>query len=395
VNDVETAKIFVDLDFCQRHKAGQTACGDRFVTRRLPGGDGVVMALSDGLGSGVKANILSTMTAVMAVKFAESGMEFPRAADTMMRALPVCSVRKISYATFTIAIWSRSGLLKIVEAGNPGFIFIRDGKEMELDSKMFSSDEWSGRTIRLSEVAPADGDRLFLMSDGISQAGIGTEGHPLGWRRDDRVDFILKALEAKPSASSRELAGMVMDQALSIERGRMPHDDMTCASLHFRSPKSLLVAAGPPFNPGRDSEWAKQVAAFKGEKAVCGGSTSKILARELKRDLRVELERYNGELPPSGRMEGFSLVTEGILTLTRAAQILEGREFARPDDPAARLAALMRDNDSICFMVGTKVNEAHQDPSLPTEIELRRAVVKRIDAALKERYLKETSIKYV
>ncbi len=390
-----SASLFVDFDFFQRRKAGQTACGDRFVTRRMPCGKGVVMALSDGLGSGVKANILSTMTAVMAVKFAESGMEFPRAADTMMRALPVCSVRKISYATFTIAIWSPDGLLKVVEAGNPGLAYIRDGKEMELDSKTFSSDEWSGRTIRLSEVKPEDGDRLLLISDGISQAGMGTEAHPLGWRREERVSFIMKTLGAKPALSSRELSGMVLEQALSMEKGRLPHDDMTCASVHFRSPRELLIAAGPPFNPGRDSEWARQVSSFKGSRAVCGGSTSRILARELKRDLKVDIERYNGELPPSGRMEGFSIVTEGILTLTRAAQVLEGRECLRPDDPAARLASLMRDHDSISFMVGTKVNEAHQDPSLPTEIELRRAVVKRIDAALRERYLKETSIKYV
>ncbi len=388
-------ELFVDLDFRQERKAGQAACGDRFVSRRLPDGKGLVMALSDGLGSGVKANILSTMTAVMAVKFAESNLEFPKAADTMMRVLPVCSVRKIAYATFTIAIFTQDGLLRIVETGNPSPLYIRNGAALKLDARVYSSDEWAGRTIRLSEVYPADGDRLVMISDGVSQAGMGSEAHPSGWRRDDRLTFILRSLSPKQALSSRALSSMILEKALSLEKSRLPHDDMTCAAVHFHSPRTLLVVAGPPFNQGKDEAWAKEVAEFKGSKAVCGGSTSKIIARELDLDLRIETGRVGMDLPPAGSMDGFSIVTEGILTLTRAAQILEGREFPRPDDPASRLAILMRDHDTIQFLVGTKVNEAHQDPSMPTEIELRRAVVKRIEAALRERYLKDAKIKYV
>lgn len=388
--------LFVDLDFRQERKAGQAACGDRFVSRRMSGGkEGLTMALSDGLGSGIKANILSTMTSVMALKFAESDLDFPRAADTMMRVLPVCSVRKIAYATFTIAIFTQDGLLRIVEAGNPPSLYIRGGAELKLDPRVYSSAEWDGRTIRLFEVYPAAGDRLVMVSDGVTQAGMGSEAHPMGWSHDDRLTFILRAISPKRDLSSRTLSSMILEKSLSMEKGRLPHDDMTCAVVHFHNPRTLLVVAGPPFNQRRDSEWSKGIASFEGSKAVCGGSTSKILSRELGLDLRIERGRIGVDLPPSGSMEGFSLVTEGILTLTRAAQILEGREIPRPDDPASRLAILMRDHDSIKFLVGTKVNEAHQDPSMPTEIELRRAVVKRIEAALKERYLKDTCVEYI
>ncbi len=395
MNDVASAKLFIDLDHRQERKAGQAVCGDRFVSKRLPDGKGLVLALSDGLGSGVKANILSTMTAVMASKFAESGLEFPKAADTMMRALPVCSVRKIAYATFTIAVWNEDGLLRIVEAGNPAALYIRNGAELKLDAKVYSSDEWEGRTIRLSEVYPADGDRLLLFTDGVSQAGMGSEAHPTGWAKEDRLTFVLRALSPKPGISSRALSSFVIDKALSFEKGRLPHDDMTCVAAHFHSPRVLLMVAGPPFTKAKDPEWARTVAAWKGDKAVCGGSTAKILARELGLELHIDNARFAVDVPPAGSMEGFSIVTEGILTLTKAAQILEGRENPRPEDPANRLAILLRDHDAIEFLVGTKVNEAHQDPSMPTEIELRRAVVKRIESVLKERYLKDTKIRFV
>ena len=394
MNAALLSELFIDLDFRQERKAGQTACGDRFVSNRLPDGSGLALALSDGLGSGIKANILSTMTAVMAVKFAESDVEFPKAADTMMRVLPTCSVRKIAYATFTIAIWRPDGPLRIVETGNPAPIYIRNGVELKLDARIYSSDAWAGRSIKVSEAYPMPGDRLVFLSDGISQAGIGSEAHPYGWRREERIDFIIRTLSPRPTLSSRALSSMILEKALSLEKGHLPHDDMTCAALHFHSPRKLLLVAGPPFNKAKDAEWADSVNSFEGDKAVCGGSTSKILARQLDLDLRMESGRFS-DVPPAGNMDGLSIVTEGILTLTRAAQILEGRESMRPDDPASRLAILLRDHDAIEFLVGTKINEAHQDPSMPTEIELRRAVVKRIDAALKERYLKTTSIKYV
>ncbi len=389
-------RLFLDVDSRQRSKYGQLACGDRIASSRSPDGKTVVVVLSDGLGSGIKANILSTMTAVMALKFSESGQEFPKAAETMMRVLPICSVRRISYATFSIAVWSAGRTLKVVEMGNPEMIYLREGKELEVPTKVYSSKEWENRCIRVSEIYPKEEDRVVLMSDGISQSGMGTEQHPLGFRRSGCAEYCRELLVEKPGISAREMSFSIVDKALSAETNRQPSDDMSCITLHFRQPRSLEVVTGPPFHEDQDKNWARKVDSFQGTKVICGGTTSKILERELTRKLSVRMLRGRGRqsFPPAADMEGFALVTEGIITLTRTAQILEEREAPLPEDPASRLASLLRDHDSITFMVGTKVNEAHQDPALPADIELRRAVIKRLDAVLREKYLKETNIIY-
>lgn len=394
--NTQNGKLFLDVDWQQRCKAGQIACGDMIVSRRSPDGRVMTVALSDGLGSGIKANILSTMTAVMALKFAEGGMEFPKAAETMMKALPVCSVRKISYATFSLAVWMPGKMVKIIEMGNPSALFLRDDAELDVRRRVFSSDEWEGRKITVSEFVPKDGDRIVMMSDGISQAGMGSSSHPLGWRRSGCVSYCLDLLKHKNTISSREMSFAVVERALSVEESGMPGDDMTCAVLHFRQPRELLVVTGPPFREEHDAEWAKIIDGFSGTKVICGGTTAKIAARELNREMKVILNRSRGsDFPPAAEMSGFGMVTEGIITLTRAAQILEGREAPKADDPASRLSALIRDHDSIQFLVGTKINDAHQDPSVPAEIEVRRAVIKRLDAVLSEKFLKEVKVKYI
>ena len=324
-------RLFLDVDSRQRNKHGQLACGDMITSSRSPDGKTVVVVLSDGLGSGIKANILSTMTAVMALKFSESGLEFPKAAETMMRVLPVCSVRKISYATFSIAVWNAGRPLKIVEMGNPGMIYLREGKEFAVPTKVYSSEEWENRCIRVSEIYPREEDRVILMSDGISQSGMGTEAYPLGLRRSGCVEFCEKMLAEKPVISAREMSFSIVDKALSAEADRHPSDDMSCVTLHFRQPRSLEVVTGPPFHEDQDRNWAQRVDSFKGTKVICGGTTSKILERELNRKLSVRMLRGRGRqnFPPAADMEGFAIVTEGIITLTRTSPDSGGaRSFA-------------------------------------------------------------------
>ena len=58
--------------------------------------------LSDGLGSGVKANILATLTAQMLSIMIARNMDIQTAVKAVADTLPICSVRNLAYATFTV-----------------------------------------------------------------------------------------------------------------------------------------------------------------------------------------------------------------------------------------------------------------------------------------------------
>jgi hypothetical protein len=169
---------------------------------------------------------------------------------------------------------------------------------------------------------------------------------------------------------------------------------MTCAVMYFRRPRNLILLTGPPFSKDRDGEYAAALKDFEGTKVICGGTTAEIVGRRLGRSIETDLESWSPGVPPRSSMEGVDLITEGILTLTEAKKILENQTGLREANPAAELARLLLDNDVINFVVGTRINEAHQDPTLPVEIEIRRNIVKAMATVLEEKHLKEVSIRY-
>jgi hypothetical protein len=170
---------------------------------------------------------------------------------------------------------------------------------------------------------------------------------------------------------------------------------MTCSVIYFRHPRKLMLLTGPPFDREKDAEYVKRLAEFDGQKVICGGTTAEITARQLKREINMNIRGLRSELPPTSKIEGIDLVTEGIFTLTKTAQYLEKETISGIKDPAGQLVDLLLDNDIIEFMVGTRINEAHQDPNLPVDIELRRNIIKRIAESLKDKYLKEVKIQFV
>jgi hypothetical protein len=170
---------------------------------------------------------------------------------------------------------------------------------------------------------------------------------------------------------------------------------MTCAVIYTRLPKKLILFTGPPYDRERDYECARMIEQFDGKKVLCGGTTAEILSRELKRELTVDLKSMTGDMPPISRMEGIDLVTEGIFTLTRTAQYLEKADGIQHPDAAGMLVEQLLCVDIIELVVGTRINEAHQNPDLPVDLEIRRNIVKRIATALKEVHFKEVTIRYV
>ena len=386
------AALFLEVDFSQCRKHRQDICGDAFKSQKLAGGARILATLSDGLGSGVKANILAEMTAAMALRFAASDMDFIHSAEVMMDALPVCQVRKIAYATFTIVDCAFGGKTQIIEMDNPPFLYIRNGKALPLNCREMVSPKWRERVMRVADTAARPEDRIVLVSDGVTQAGIGSRDFPLGWRPEGLQSFVLEQVAERADISARELAERVIAEALKKEPNRRAQDDMTCGVVYFRRPRRLIVLTGPPYDKNRDGEYARTLGDFDGKKVICGGTTATIVSRELNRRITLDLKTMAGDMPPLSVMEGVDLVTEGILTLTRAAQMLEERARLAQDDPASKLAALFLESDLIEFVVGSRINEAHQDPKLPMDLEMRRNIVKRVAGVLEERYLKETSI---
>ena len=387
-----SAPIFVEVEWLSRMKERQGICGDSIIASKYSQQQRNIVVLSDGLGSGVKAAILSKMTATMAEKFIASEIELPKALGVMMDALPVCLDRKISYATYTIIDSILNGETRVVEMGNPSFIFIRDGKEVQCDTQELRFEEWQNRSIKISRFKTRPGDRIIMFSDGITQAGLGSEKQKLGWRRNGCLEFVKEQLAENPDLSARVLVNRVIKQALRYEPGHLPHDDMSCAVVYYRKPRKLMIMTGPPFRESQDSYWASKFTSYQGSRIVCGGTTSNILARELKLDIKTELRSRAG-LPATSTMNGADLVTEGILTLTRVCSLLESGEG--DGSPASAMIESIKNHDIIDFCVGTKVNEAHQDPTLPADLDIRRNIIKKIADLLEKKYLKEVRIEYI
>lgn len=395
---------FLEIGHYNVAKAGEGAEGDVFLSRRLADEGRAIAVLSDGLGSGVKANVLATITATMAAGLAASNVPIERAAGAIMRSLPVCSERKISYATFTLLDVGPGGESSIIEYDNPGFVLLREGgvlavegRELEVKRGSLRRGRLEGRAIlHSSRFQARPGDRIVCFSDGVTQAGMGTRRSPLGWGLPAVRDYLVGAVREGPSVSARDLAKAVVREAVARDAGAAK-DDVTCGVLYFRDARRLLVLTGPPLNPERDPEMARIFSAYPGRRLVAGGTTASIIARERRVPVKVELGHLDPEIPPPAAMEGADLVTEGIVTLGRTAELLagDGRLEDLPPNACARVIELMLDSDIIEFVVGTKINEAHQDPSMPVELEIRRNVIKRLAAILEEKYLKDVRVRFI
>lgn len=388
---------FIEIDFCQRAKYGQLISGDVFLSEKVKEEGRIVSVLSDGLGSGVKASVLASMTATMALKFAASPMDIRSSAEIIMDTLPICSVRKISYSTFTVVDIDGNGDTRIIEHGNPPFLLIRPDGEVAIAKNELRPDRWHDRVINYSSFEVRREDRIIFFSDGISQAGMGEFRTPLGWGVGEVESYVRGKIREHPHISARELSRDLVARAEEID-GLSAKDDITCGVVYFRSPRQLLVMTGAPFNRAHDSDLAHMAEKTPGRKVVCGGTTANIISRQLNRPIQIDMRQArDSRVPPSARMEGFDLVTEGILTLSEVLRLLE--EDIAPEElktnAAVRLTGMLLDSDIVKFAVGTRINEAHQDPNVPVELELRRSLVKRIANALETKHMKRVRIQYL
>jgi hypothetical protein len=225
---------------------------------------------------------------------------------------------------------------------------------------------------------------------------LGSDQYPLGWGIEKVEEYAMRLVEDNPHLSASSLALKMVNMAHRNDDFHSK-DDTSFATVYFRDPRKLLIVTGPPYERSEDTILGKAVKEFDGMKVICGATTADIISRELGLEIEDSLAFEDPELPPVSSMEGIDLVTEGILTLTKVTRIL--KEFSQNSTlgkgPADRIVKLLRQSDQINFVIGTRVNIAHQDPSLPVDLEMRRTVVNRMARILEEKFLKEVSIRYI
>ncbi len=396
-------KFVIDVDYAQFYKHGQRIGGDVFLSSQNPEKNRIVCVLSDGLGSGVKANVLANLTAHMAEKLSFSPIHAVHSAEIIMDTLPVCKERKISYSTFSIVqvLFSDGDAIdaQIIEYDNPAILLFEQAESIPIEKKKITLERqraFKEECIYSSSIHLQNGQRLILFTDGVTQAGLGTHRYPLGWRRKAVEVYIGEVLKTDQQVSSKFLATSIIQKARSLDVG-VPKDDITCAVITVRRPRNLVIATGPPFQKTEDAELVNQVVHFSGKRIISGGTTAQIFSREMGEKVRVVLSSGTQDIPPISTMKGIDLVTEGMLTLNRVAIELEKRTAPEqlPHHAVRAYLELLSSSDRVFFIVGTRINEAHQDPNVPFEIGIRRTIIHRIRNILEKSYLKETSITYI
>ena len=388
----------VEIDVQQKRPKGEIACGDVFQSSIFREEERTILVLSDGIGHGIKASVLATLTATMALKYTQLHTKPEVAAKFIMQALPK-SDEKESYATFTIIELEDDGRVRIVNFDNPRVLIVRNGiivqpKEYQLTVR---GEENQGKILHCNEFVARKEDRIIFTSDGIPQSGLGNKRSPMGWGIEGLEAFVLSQVKRIPGISATKLARKIINQAV-LNDDFSVKDDTTCGVIYFREPRKFMLITGPPFYKIKDFDFVGRIKGFEGKKIICGGTTAEIIARELSISVEIQHGNKNLEkLPPSAKMAGFEMVTEGILTLGKVEEILEtyDSETRLGDSPPEEVVKLLLQHDSIDIIVGTRINWAHQDPDQPLELELRKFVVKRIVKILVHKFFKKVKVEYV
>ncbi len=392
------SEFHIEIDFAQKHPAGQIVCGDVFISKLIKEDGRTILVLSDGVGHGVKANVLATMTATMALNYTSLYKRPEAAARIIMDALPRDSEGVKTYATFTIIEMESDGMVRIVNYDNPKSVITRNGepytptREYMLDIKGVEN---VGKVLRCREFRAMKEDRIVFMSDGITQSGMGNEKMRMGWGQENVETFVVQQLARGGDMSARRLSKKVLNKAIQNDKFNL-QDDASCGVIYFRDPREMLLVTGPPFFKAKDKDFSKRIQDYKGIKIVCGGTTAEIIARELNLEIETEISLSNPYAIPKYEMKGFHLVTEGILTIGKIEELLESYDDEQTygDSPAEEIVKQLMQHDRILVFVGTRINWAHHDPDQPIEMEIRKFVVKRIVKLLEEKFFKEVVVNF-
>lgn len=377
--------LCVDIGYKSINHFGEQLCGDH-VDVVDSGENSQVIVLADGLGSGVKASILSTLTSKIISTMLSEGLTIEECVKTITETLPVCSVRGVAYSTFTIIHIVDNERAELIEFDNPQVILIRNGKSVDYPR---SETVMEGKRVYKSVISLVDGDVFIAMSDGCPHAGIGNM-YNFGWKREEIADYMSTVIYGGYSAKT--LATILVDEVDKLY-GAMPGDDATACVIKVRKREPVNIMFGPPEKMDDTTRMASLFFSKQGKHIVCGGTTSGIVAKYLNKPLKASLNFGTGGVPPIAEIEGVDLVTEGVITLSKVVEyakdaVSENKLYDKwgyGRDGASLIARMLfEDATDINFYVGRAVNPAHQNPELPINFNIKMALVEELSGCLKQ-----------
>lgn len=377
--------LCADIGYRSIYHEGEELCGDHIDVIEQEDGSTVVV-LADGLGSGVKASILSTLTSKIISTMIAAGLSLEDCVQTIAATLPVCSVRKVAYSTFTILRIVGSNEAELIQYDNPVAILLRDGEEYDYPKTELNIE---GKKIYQSKIRLQEGDMFVLMSDGCPHAGIGTE-YNFGWERKDIVEFMKTFYPVGYTAKT--LSTILIDECNRLY-GEKPGDDATACVVKIRKREPMNLLFGPPSNRDDCDRMMTLFFSKEGKHIICGGTTSSIAAKYLGKPLKPKLEFIDKDVPPIAELEGVDLVTEGVITINKvlsyAMDYLKDNESysqwgIKKDGASLICRLLFEEATDINFFVGRAINPAHQNPDLPINFNIKMQLVTELSDCLKK-----------
>jgi hypothetical protein len=369
-------RFFIDFASGSLNKYGEELCGVKvefYHDEKM-----FIAVLSDGLGSGVKANILATLTAKIAITMLREGLKIEEVVDTVMQTLPVCAERNLAYSTFTIIKVANDGIAYVAEFDNPSIFFLSDREIKKIE---WSTTEINGRKVKESKFKLEEKDILVFVSDGVVHAGV-EKILNLGWQWEHIEEYLKK--NTNKNMSSKTVTNLLLGACDQLYM-QQPGDDTTVATIKAVKPSKVVLFSGPPIDINKDKEIVEKIMSVKGKKIICGGTAANIVARELDQELKTSFTLIDKDIPPIGYIKGIDLVTEGVLTIRKATEKLEKIKdatdlaFLYKEDGASKLARMLyEDCTHIKLIIGRAINPAHQNPDFPNELSIKLYVLNEL-----------------
>ena len=377
--------LCADIGYRSIFHEGEELCGDHVDVIEQEDGSTVIV-LADGLGSGVKASILSTLTSKIISTMIAAGLSLADCVHTIAATLPVCSERGVAYSTFTIMRLVGSNEAELIQYDNPLVIMLRDGEEYDYPKTEINIEN---KKIFQSRIRLREDDVFVMMSDGCPHAGIGTE-YNFGWERKDIVEFMKTFYSVGYTAKT--LSTILTDECNRLYGGK-PGDDATACVVRIRKREPMNMLFGPPSNRDDCDKMMSLFFSKEGKHIICGGTTSTIAAKYLGKPLRPKLEFADRDIPPIAELEGADLVTEGVITVSRVLEYAKDylkdtesySQWSVKRDGASLICRLLfEEATDINFFVGRAVNPAHQNPDLPINFNIKMQLVTELSDCLKK-----------
>lgn len=377
--------LCADIGWKSLNHVGEQLCGDHIEIIETDD-DSMVLVLADGLGSGVKASILSTLTSKIIATMTSQGISLEECVKTIAATLPICKVREVAYSTFTIIRLINNEEAEIICYDNPDVIMFRDGKIYDYPMQNMNIE---GKVIHKARVKLRENDTFIAMSDGCIHAGVGMSLN-FGWERKDIAEFMESLTDV--GFTAKTLSTVLTDECLKLYGGN-PGDDTTAMTVRIRARQQMNLMIGPPSDRNDCDKMVSLFLSKGGKRIVCGGTTSTIVSQHLGKPIIPNINYFDPEIPPTATIEGIDLVTEGVITINRvneyAKDYLENNESYKQwnykQDGAAMISRMLfEEATDINFYVGRAVNPAHQNPNLPINFNIKMQLVNELSESLRK-----------